>query len=309
MSLFSFLKKTTPAILIFHDHHLTLLQVELDDKGYELIGFNEVELEPGIVQDGKIMSMGQFKDVLVDLFAQAQPHSIKTSELWVNIPFHLLYTFVEDFLHKTKKDSLQKAMLKKVREHSPVPTNELLLSYCSSEKGHKTIFAAYASPKKWQDRLLKACKEVGINTIEYVPEPAAHMALLNEGDEGNFALFSFHEGQIFLSLFYQGLIYDSYFLSNLGGSLDEDCTLCFAEFTKAQEDFLNHFNEEIENLYFVGFKKDHQENIQVYFKEKKIPLIFLNGKSSGLNALMPHESHRASLFGMFNVLVVSQKKD
>ena len=295
--------------MVFHDHRLTLLQFTGQGEACELLGFNEVELDSGIVENSEIISMDQFQYALSDLFTEAQPNPINATELCTNIPYHLLYTFVEDFSHKSKKSSDEAAMLAKVREHSPIEIEDLSLEYHSREKGHKLSYAAYASPKKWQSRLLKACKKIGVSSINFVPEPLSHIALSPQIDKGDFALFSFHESQVFLSIFHNGLIYDSYFLSDLNDISAETCASCFNEFSNAQEDFYNHFNKKISSLYFVGFDKAHAKMIRDHFENQALPLNFLDGEESPLAKLMPYESKRASLFGLFNVLVLSQEKD
>lgn len=309
LHLFSLFKKNLPAVLVLHDWRITLLQFKSENGVYELIGFNEISLNEGIVERENIINMEEFKNALSDLFSQAKPEAVKANQLWTNIPYDLLFTFVEDFSHKSKQSLDESVMLNRVKEHSPIPAEELSLQYHSVEKGHNVTCSAYASPKKWEDRLLKACKDFGINSIKFIPEPIAHLSLADEKNDGNFALFSCHEERIFLTLFRNGLIHDSYFLSDLDDPSSLDCEVCFAEFQIAQDEFVNRFSSKLESLYFVGFAKNQITAIKKYFKDQDLPLNFLDGKNSGLNSLMPYEPERASLFGLFNVLVLSQKQD
>lgn len=224
MSLFSFLSKESSALLVIDNNVLQILQFEEDNHVYKLTGFNEVSLEDDIVREGNIIDMNAFKPLLAELFSEAKPQVINAKKLYVNIPYNLLYSFVGDFPNNTKEVFLQKAMTDKLKSHSPVPIEELSLDFASEKHGHEISYAVYASPKKWQERLLRACKKVGVKSIEFVPESVAYMHLIKEPFVEDGALFSCHKSKISLSVLHSGLLYDSFNISDFTQDTPLDCS-------------------------------------------------------------------------------------
>jgi len=281
---------------------IQVLQFEQKDNKPRLIGFNELTMEEGIVKDGNIVDTDAFNAILKKLFSEAQPNAIKVKELYVTIPYNLLYTFVEDFSHHSKQKSMEIAMTAKVKDHSPVLLSELSVDYASVNKGHTVSYAAYASPKKWQERLLKAVTKEGVDTIEFVPEPIANMALTGEYITDDFALFSCHNEQVSLSVFHNGLLYDTFYLGGFKSATKVNCTACYNAFKRSQRNFTTQFKKEFIQLFFSGFNKGQTKIIKNYFGEQKNPLQFINGTKSKLNEFLPYETEKAILFGLFNLI-------
>jgi len=306
LSLFSFSKDKRSTILVFHSDALQLLQYERVNERYKLLGFNEVKLAEGVVKEGSISDMDAFKSSLADLFSNAKPESIKAKTLYVNIPHHLSYSFVHDFPHHLKRESLQKSMMDKVERHSPIPLEELSFDFAMIEKDHMISYAAYAIPKKWQDRLLKACEAVGVKSIEFVPESFAQIALLAEDSPAlageDFALFSCHRDQVSISIFHSGLLDDSYQIGEFGEDLLVDCSQFLPEFKKAQEEIKAQFGSGLQSIFFAGFNEDQRETIKGQFKPEKASIAFIDGKDSPLSELIPYENLKLILFGLFNYI-------
>ncbi len=302
LGLFSFLKQTAKTILVLHDDALQVLQFDLKNGDLTMVAFNELSLIQGTMNKGEIISMDDFKSVLTELFAQAQPKAIRTKKLYMNIPYHLLYTFVEDFSHKASESSLKESILATVGGHCPISIDDLILDFAMTEKEHKISYAAYAFPKKWQQRLIKVCKELGIDSIEFIPEPISHLALNEVSVLEDAALFSSHKEKIYLSLFRNGLLYDSYLLGQFDDNGLMNCDVCLAEFDKAQRAFADQFESEMKSLYFIGFTDENQKNIEKSFKSADNSVIFIDAKHAALSKLIPYEFDKTTLFGIFDVV-------
>lgn len=309
LSLFSFLKQTQPIVLSLHDDVAQVLQFNRHDNTVDLAGYNEIMLAKGIVVEGNIIDMDAFQFTLTELFSQAKPNSVKGGKLFVNIPHYQLYTFVEDFSSGTKEPFLKESLMTMVKQHSPIPLEELTLEFASAQKGKKLSYAAYGSPVRWQNRLLKACREVGITAIEFVPEPICHKALFPESAEDDLVLFSNQGGRVFLSVFHNGLIYDSYFLTELAEGRPIDCSECFGTVKKTRADFTNHFGSPLSAMSFVGFDEIQKKSIEDHYKTEKNVLSFLDPKhTDGIGKLIPFESKRSTLFGLLHLLIKDESQ-
>ena len=283
---------------------LRLLQFKKKVTGFELMGFNEVFLEPDLVHQGKIADMGAFKTSLHELFEESQPYPVKAGNLYVNIPDNLVYSFVKDFPHHAVHRSICPLMMDSARKHLPVPFEDLHPEFASVTTDHKVSYALYASPKKWRERLSKACKEFGVKSIEFIPESVASVTLAEYEQGEDFALFSGYRGGISLSLFHNGLLYDSYYFGDFENELPADCSAdCMSEFERAQADFEETFGRDFDRLIFIGFESAHEKKIGKLFEKRGYDLNFIGSEHSDLNALIPYEKGRTVLFGLFNYLM------
>lgn len=285
---------------MFHSGLLQVLQYERDGNENKLLGFNEVSVKRSVVKEGKILDLDQFKLLLTELFSNAMPEAIKTKKLFVSIPQYLLYSFVDDFPPHVTEEYMNRSLMDKVEKFSPVPVGELSFDYAMTANNHGASYAAYAIPKKWQERLLKACKEVDISSIEFVPEPIAVISLMPNVPVYPFALFFSYQGAVSISIFHNGLLYDSYHLGEFGENLLVDCSKCLSEFEQAQKELELKFESNLEKVFFAGFDSNQIKLIKKQFSGKKVSLEFIDGQASSLEKLMPFEASRLILFGLFN---------
>ena len=302
MSLFSFFGNKQNALLVVHDDAIEVLQFERKDNHLKLLGHNELALNEGVVKEGQILNMEIFKQVLVNLFAQAKPNPIKVNKLYLNIPFQLLYTFVEDFAHKQHEEAMRLSVMNTIKGHFPISVDNLVLDFAFAEKNHKISAGVFASPKKWRDRLRRACKEIGVSELEFVPEPLCHSALLGEQSDADLAIFSLYKNQVYLTLFRNGLIYDSYLASHLEADTSSTCLDCHSEFRKAQKDFEVRFGVTLKNLYFLGFDKSLEKNIRENFDSKNESLNFPEVQKNSLSEFVPPDPTKITLFGLFSIV-------
>lgn len=306
MSLFSPFSKKNSTLLVFHHNALQVLSFE-SGPGNKLLSFNEIELDQGLIRNGNITDMDHFIEQLKALFFNAKPHPVKAQKLFVNIPHHMLFSFVDDFSHRAKEESFKKAMRDIVIKHSPVPIDELALCFDSSEQDHVTSYAAYAAPKHWEDRLLHACRAVGAGSIEFVPEPLAYISFLGAKTHEDCIFVACHRKTISFSVFHNGLIYDSYQVASCDDDGKPDFSRLLGEYEKTEKDFISHFDSQLESLYFIGFDEDHRALIEDNFSEKGLAIEFVNTKDSKLASLISYEPSRLILFGLFNYVYATSR--
>ena len=279
---------------------LQLLQYSYEDGRYSLVGFNEVLLNGCVSKESSILDMEAFKVSISELFLNAEPQPVKAGRLFINVPHNLLYSFVYDFFHHFKEDSLQKLMMSNIEKVSPVSVDELSFNYVMTDKGHTFSYAAYAVLKKWQDRLLTALKEVGVKSIEFIPEPVAEISLFGEAVLNDFALFSYFRGQIFISVFHNGLLYDSYSLGTFVEDLSADCSGCLREFDRTTKEMESQFGTKLNNVYFIGFTDNQFQFIEKQFESRSESIAFIRSENSVLNDILPYTNDKLILFGLFN---------
>jgi hypothetical protein len=300
LNLFSFLKNNTTTLVSVCSNTLQLVHCRYENDHYEMVGFNEVFLDKDVFKEGNIIDMEAFKLSLSDLFLNAEPESVKTKKIFINIPNSLLYPFVYDFPHHFKGTVLREMLMDNIAKSSPVPTEELTFSYDMSKKGHVVSCSAYAVLKKWQDRLYAAFKGVGVRSIEFVPEPVVQVSLLNKLVMDDFALFSHFRGQISISVFHNGLLYDSYSLGNFVEDLSMNCPGCLREFEKTTKEMEVKFGSKLRKIYFAGFSKEQCRFIEGRFEKRDESIDFVDCRDSVLNKILPYANDKLILFGLFN---------
>ena len=301
---FSFLKSLglgadkNPILLSIHNNSVMAAQLSFKNDQPELIGFNQAEIKEEIMKEGKIYNPDAFQELLKKLLKEAEPSPIKSKSALINIPFELIYPFLKDYSSKMTKDIARDSMYDFVEKNSPVPFDGLSIH----EKTYSNDYFTYGVvgvTKSWEEKIAKICKNIGIKNCDFIPEPYLRILLSKQDLPDNFALLSFNEDRVFVSLFHNKILYDSYFFKF---SMSEDgqlnCPVCFKEFLISREGFENQFKKDITNVFFVGFPKDFQKHIGDYIKSKGLKYNFINADESNHYNLYKTDHDLITLLGL-----------
>ncbi|MBN1258339.1 hypothetical protein JXA05_01130 [Candidatus Peregrinibacteria bacterium] len=284
-------KKEISAVLALHDDFIQVAQ--MDPKG-RLLGFNETSLEKGVVVEGDIKEPDSFRETLGALLKGAHPHPIGTGRLAVNVPFRRLYPFVRDFSGSIPDATLKAEMDDHIRENCPLPPEELSFAY---EK-KSSSFGAVGMPRIFKGAVEKIAADLGIGPVELVPDPYARIALFPEAPAGDFALFSQEGQKVSISLFRNGLLYDSF---SPEGAIDANNSH-YSGYHKISEetkqDFEARFGHPFHMFYFIGFPKALQAKVRRVFTDPEDKLVFVDGKKSPFSGLFDAQYDQMTLAGL-----------
>lgn len=285
--------KKDHAALAIHDGFLEALYVRQKGKEKELVGVNHVDLEPGIIEKGAIKNESKFQEALETLLMEAEPNPIQLKKLFINIPFEQVYPFVKVFSKHAKEDHMKESMEDLVRTHAPFSLEELEVDY-KKQSGDKIVYGALACAKAWRGMVKEACSELGFSDLHFYPEPLAHLGLSKLFISGNFSLLSWHNGQVFASLFYDNLLYDTFPLK----ADAEDPKTLVDDYQKSNQDFKENFNSEIQDIYLSGFPSDLRKKLMSALSKEGLNPTFLSENDTHVADLVPMDKYSPALVGL-----------
>lgn len=289
--------KKNSAALVIHDDRLEVLQVKGGSGKRELVSVNKEMLEPGIVERGNILNESLFQEALQNLFKNAEPKPVKTKSLYINIPFEQIYPFVKVFSKHSKEEYMQKAILDVIHEQAPFTSDELVCEFKQKkEEGGKINFSATAYTKNWKSTVREACKEIGIDELHFHSEPIAQLGLSKLYIAGCFAMLSWHHGSIYVSLFYDDLLYDCFLLADADAA--ENPEKINEELKKAFDEFKQEFGKLLKELYMVRISPALKSAIKRALKSDKVEVAALEENDTHIASLISPNEYSASLIGL-----------
>lgn len=292
------LKKREHSSLLVHDDRLEIAQFRNEGEAPELLGLNRIELKPGVLERGMILKESDFQVALQKLISGAQPSPIESHHLYINVPFLQLHPFMKSFSKHAKEEYMQSALQDLVKSKSPIPLEELELEYALSTHANRINYGAIAYPKKWVNAVREACTEIGIHDLHFFPEPLAQLGLSQAYIRGNFALFSWQAGQVYLSLFHDDLLYDCFpFKTQLAADGSTDSKL-MQEYQKASRHFEDLFKKPIQSFYLVGFPPEVRSRLSALLNEKKFEFCILQKEDTPLKDAILQQGYSATLYGI-----------
>ncbi len=298
----SFLKKLfgsskEHACLAIHDDLLEAFQFRPSGDSFELAGANRLPLEKGIVEEGVVKRETAFRQIVRMLFSQAEPHPIRAKHLYVNIPFSQTYPFIETFSLHSKKEHREKGLREFVEAHAPFALGRLTVDTYEKETPKGFICQACAYPKLWAHAVHKACSEMDFGKLHFISEPAAQTALADIPELSHYALFSRQDGMVFLSLFYYGLLYDTFPMETVLEKGGKGADGLLAESKKEFDSFKKNLEASIDHCYFAGLPSAAEKSLKAGF-EAICPITFLEEADHSLSSILPEEDYSTTLIGL-----------
>jgi len=299
----SFLKKIfgfekEHACLAINDAYLEGLQFKQNGDKTELIGINKVTLEEGVVEHGFIKNESKFQIAVANLFSDAQPQPIKAKHLYINIPFEQIYPFVQTFSTHSKEEHMQNSLMSLVESQAPFRVDELMVDFDKKVSSKRISYCALAYPKNWKRAVHEACTEIGFEEFHFIPESAAQLSLAQSIGTDHYALLSWQEGRVFLSLFFDNLLFDSFALKSSFNQKQKDPAPLIDECKKAFEDFEDNFKETIQQYYFASFPDFLRKPLKNTAENEKWNAVFLKESENNISEIISAEDYSTTLVGL-----------
>jgi hypothetical protein len=255
-------KKRNLSVLAIHDDCLEAMFLTREKNGFKLEGANSIFLGKDVMENGDIKSSSLLHEAIEKLLAESKPEPINTESALVNIPFQRLFSFVKVFPAHLGEEDMKADLACIIDKQAPFEANELIINFYKNTDGVKVAYGAIAYPKNWANTIRGACSETGIKNVDFMPEPMIQSEFAGLG-KGNYALFSMDKEKIYLSLFYKGILYDSFALE----SDTKDAEAIFGEFIKESDRFYLEFNEKIESINSIGATAAVNEPLMKIFEQ------------------------------------------
>jgi len=292
-------KKTNPTSLVLHDQFLEVAQFEVESAGPKLSGLNRINLDGGIIQRGEIVRESEFQAALQNLFPGAAPNPIRPNHLFVNIPFEQLYSFIRLYPTHTSEDHMKIGVLEMVRNQAPFEFQDVEVDYFRQISKRSIYCGALVYPKQWRHLVAEACTEIGFSDLHFVAEPVAQTSFLKPEFAEHFALISWQEGAIVLSLFVGGLLYDSYVLREKFET-GSDGQFIFSAVETGEQNLKNMFKVELSHLVFSSFPQNVREVIQSLAEKTGKQILYLRQEDSVVTSFINVEQYSTTLVGLAN---------
>ena len=285
-------KNKHTALLYFTDDRAEAAEISLDSKSPCVLALNKTDIPKGVVEDGDVKMRSQLRNILNNLFLGARPRAISAKKIYVSIPFKQIYSFVRVFPRGADKDRVKADMDEAVLSEIPFSKEEVDIIFNTRQQEGDLVASAVVIPNDWEFSIKRSLQELGFETIEFIPEPLAHISLYEARETENIVLFSFQDSKIFLSVFYAGVLYDSYLCKQTSNTND-----LFAEFRSAKQNFKNNFNKNIHSICFAGAPDDFAREIEEDFAKYDEKVVFIAPRNKFFTELQDG-GYSLSLSGM-----------
>ena len=283
--------------MVINDAYLEAVQFTQSDGRFELVGLNRISLEKGVIERGAIKHETAFQQSVQTLFSEAVPQPIKAKHLYINIPFSQVYPFIKTFPHHSKEEYRKSGLMELVEGEVPFNLDELEVDYDQKENTKEFVYQVCAYSKTWCRAIHEACSEMGFEEFHFIPEPVAQMVLSDESETDHYALFSWQEGSTTLSLFYNGLLYDTFVLKTVLEKDSQEANGLLSESQKVFENFEMNMKESVGHCYFAGFPSTTKKVLKDTF-EDHYPTTYLKESEHTLSSIIPVDNYSTTLVGL-----------
>ncbi len=122
--------------------------LEKKSSNWKVYSFSRFRLSPGIVENGQILQAEKLKEELKKLFAQAKPHPMKASSVFLSLPDSHIFARVLSLPKTLRHKDLLLAAQNKAEEFVPEDINNLIATFkvLPVNNGQAEVF--YAAAKK-----------------------------------------------------------------------------------------------------------------------------------------------------------------
>jgi type IV pilus assembly protein PilM len=190
---------------------------------WKVYSFSRFRLSPGIVENGQILQAEKLKEELKKLFAQAQPHPMKASSVFLSLPDSHVFARVLSLPKTLRHKDLLLAAQNKAEEFVPEDTNNLIATFkvLPVNNGQAEVF--YAAAKK--DLVLSWAnffEDMNLDVIGITMESISSLAGLSDQSKQETALLlDIGSRTTIASIFDKDGIKDSIVIQVAGNSLTD----------------------------------------------------------------------------------------
>jgi type IV pilus assembly protein PilM len=190
---------------------------------WKVYSFSRFRLSPGIVENGQILQAEKLKEELKKLFAQAQPHPMKASSVFLSLPDSHVFARVLSLPKTLRHKDLLLAAQNKAEEFVPEDTNNLIATFkvLPLNNGQAEVF--YAAAKK--DLVLSWAnffEDMNLDVIGITMESISSLAgLADQSKQETALLLDIGSRTTIASIFDKDGIKDSIVIQVAGNSLTD----------------------------------------------------------------------------------------
>lgn len=162
--MFNLFKKTALGLNI-SDHSIEMISFSGSLKDPCLLAMGRVVLEPGIVENGKIVNKRSLKAALRDLLARPEIGRVKTAKIIFALPEAKTFVDISKIPQDLKEKEIAEIVNSRVAQTFPYPSEELYYDFLIKDRDDtREIFLAAAS-KNIVDDYLEVFKDLKLRSL------------------------------------------------------------------------------------------------------------------------------------------------
>jgi type IV pilus assembly protein PilM len=291
------LKKAVVGIEI-HDHVAQFVELGTGNGNPDLLSYNRMVIPSGIIEGGVIKKEAELQKILVELFEQANPKTVKVKNAALVLPSRVTFVHIFKFPDTLKKKDIKKAIPLQAETIIPFPIEDVYWDFTvlskeegNGEKGQQYVIFA-AVPKGIADQYVKVLESLKITPNIFGIHAESIPLALSKQIRNKKTTLAIELGELSANylLLKDGEL-KQFFSSNEGSSaLITDLA---AEFKVKPEEIFEQWQEnKLERQYLPGIRKfiegsyNHAKKLILEKKAeglvKSIDDVFLTGEFSNL---------------------------
>jgi|GEM_PF-5383067 len=135
-----FNKETELVALHFSDTSLIALRLDTKGSKYSISAVSSVALKPGVIEDGRILSLPDLTVAVTQLFAAAKPQALKPKEVVICLPESKVFSVVVSLPSSISASETVDSLRRKVSEVIPVDEQLLVADYQKRQIGEQVEY-------------------------------------------------------------------------------------------------------------------------------------------------------------------------
>ncbi len=287
------------------DHTVEAVELRKSGGKTRIVSLGRIELEPGIVERGRIKDEAKLSQAMIKVFNNALPNPIVDKNIIFGLPesqiFIHVFTIKDQFVKADNQEcSIEELVLKEARTSIPLKEDETLFSYkILHQTKNETKILLIATRKKvaleWQRFFKKLKKNIEIFDIETL---ASRRSLLVKNAKEPICLVDIGAATANIAIFNKTGLRYAYAINNAGDTITKEIVKALKVKTdKAEAIKIKIGLSDTESLIFPAIVKVLEQilkEIQTalsYFKKntgQSVKKIIFIGGSSKLKGLMDY---------------------
>jgi type IV pilus assembly protein PilM len=183
-----FTKGTDTIALHFADSSILALRLEGRDQKYNIVAVSSIALKPGVIEDGRILSLPDLATAVTQLFSQAKPQAMKPKEVVICLPESKVFSVALLLPATVSGAEAVDSLRRKVAEVIPVEDGLLVADYQKRQAGKQTEYFYAATYEAVLSDYIKLFDSLRIKIRVATLESFALATVLGPKDEKQTAL-------------------------------------------------------------------------------------------------------------------------
>lgn len=148
------------------DRSVEIIELEKVFK-FSIVTYGRIELEAGIVENGKILNQNALAEKVKSLLKEAKPKKVSTNKVVLSLPESQVFTMCFEVEASLKFSALSQVIMEKVVLAMPISIDKTYWDFIEKPLSDKTkkLIMFFCVPKDVANSYMKFCSSIGLEAV------------------------------------------------------------------------------------------------------------------------------------------------